>query len=123
MKFFRVISILLFSVFFLSCSDFTSDSYTSTPQLSAEFNITFLQFTPYAVDIISIIDNWQPYDIWTSGTNTFKYTYENVSGSNIASIKFSVRNSLPDNFDIISCVNEGAGIRYTNKEYGGFEVT
>ena len=86
MKFFRVISFLLLICSSLSCSEFTNDPIPASEPQTAEFIITFLYFTPYAVEINSPIDNWESHNIWQSNTNTFKYTYTNVTGSNIASI-------------------------------------
>jgi len=122
MKYFRVISFLLLNFSFLSCSDFTSDPISASEPQSVEFTITFLYFTPYAVEISSTIDNWEPHDIWHSGTDTFKYTYTNVTGSNKASIKFSVRNPPPDNFDQTRWVNGGAGIRYADVKINGVSL-
>jgi len=122
MKYFRVISFLLLNFSFLSCSDFTSDPISASEPQSAEFTITFLYFTPYVVEISSTIDNWESHNIWQPNTNTFKFAYTNVTGSNKASIKFSVRNPLPDNFDITSWINGGAGIRYADVKINGVSL-
>lgn len=74
MKFFRVISFLLLICSSLSCSEFTNDPIPASEPQTAEFTITFLYFTPYAVEINSTIDNWESHNIWQSNTNTFKYT-------------------------------------------------
>ncbi|MBS1494174.1 MAG: hypothetical protein JST55_11715 [Bacteroidetes bacterium] len=110
-------------VSFISCERL--DNNIDPVSNEAEVTINFLYFTPYRIQINSTIDGWATHNIWQPGTNTFKYTYNNVTGTNKMSIKFAVQNTTvpPDFYNLDSVwVNGGGGIAYADVKINGVSL-
>lgn len=114
------ITVYFLPLLFFSCFDNSLEENIPVSSDSAEVTVTFPFFVPYAVIINSTADNWVDHSIWQTGTNSYKYTYRNFTGSQKVSIKYGVSGQPPEPFDLYpQWVNGPNGIECAEVKING----